>query len=906
MSFGTTNSSSAAPAASNNGSNTLFSLNKPVDEPKDAGQSSSNALFPAVSEPNQKKDSFLARPTSSVQAPAYNGLGNASAIKADRSHLYREMAAAARITEDFMRPLVPARFDDEQRKEFYLAYRMRCLNKAMQGFFTTLAMGSEVSNAIAYYQEQRLVIIGGQVGSTTNPNGNAQHAGEERLAKAFVNQDTAAQIPESRRQVPTSPKKPSDKSGQLFSVGTASPRASHEAPPAVSAPPSSTKGKRKAEVQLTKDDDEREETERRMKTPKFNAASTGGSNTSNIFKNIVDSPGKATPEKKVKSLPTTSEDEAPRFNPFATLPLPPSASPKPAAPTPSAGNLFSLKPASEAPNPFLPKIGSGTSTANAAVSSPGSIKPPTSTIKPPTFATGPVNFMAQFNQQASKSEEKMMEEAKAEDMDSDDDEAEWEANWKEKRKAELQAIEQLGKNKRATFTGGKFTFGQVDKADAPNANAAQSSGDSLSSSATGSRTPTPGIVGSSTGSVLDGHVSGKPTSFVQNIFGHLSDADSGADNRKDGDQDSDSGDEESEDAEDLENKDPSYQPGSQQSSSRTSPEEVGQGSVPAKKPLFDSGASKPASHSGATPTSGTSTPGGSLFDRITRDSSGNPIRHISSEEKENTKPSSTANVANTSNPFARSFDGVPADQTWKPNTPIKFGPPTVNVTAATPTKQPSPFANLFGNSGSSDQQSSAGGTPKPSSNLFAGLATSKPSPGGVGFNFGSGLSTTTSSLFPSAVVSATTSRATSPGGTTDGDSAAEGDPDAERHEQINLTSGGPGEEDEEVVHEIRAKALQWSTKDGAQWQTRGVGPLRVLKHKETGATRLLLRADPRGTIVLNKSLLAGVKYEVNEKTIKFPAAGEAGKGLETWLLQLKTPQFAQELGEVMESNKPSS
>ena len=888
MSFDTTNSS----------------LNKPVDGPKDAGQSSSNALYPALPEPTQsppKQDSFLARPASSVQAPFSNGLGNTPALKADKSHLYREMAAATRITEEFMRPLVPAGFNDEQRKEFYVAYRMRCLNKAMQGFFTTLSMGSEVSNAIAYYQEQRLVIMGDRVSSTTKSKRRAQHDGEERLAETFVNQNTAAPVPESRGQVPTSPTKPSDKGSQLFSVGTASPRASYEAPPAVAAPPSSTKGKRKAEVQLTKDDDEREETERRMKTPNFNVASAGGSNTSNIFKNIIDSPGKASTEKKVKSLPKTSEDDAPRFNPFATLPLPPSASPKPAAPTPSASNMFSPKPASEAPNPFSPKIGSGTSAANAAVSAPTSIKPPTFAIKPPTFTTGPVNFMAQFNQQASKSEEKLMQEAKDEDMDSDDDEAEWEANWKAKRKAELQAIEQLGKNKRATFTGGKFTFGQADS----KANAAPSSGDSLSSSATGSRTPTPGIVGSSTGSVLDGHASGKPTSFVQNIFGHLSDADSGADNRKDADLDSDSGDEESEDAEDLENKDPSYQPGSQQSSSRTSPEEVGQGTVAAKKPLFDSGASKPATYSGATPNSGTSTPGGSLFDRITRDSSGNPVRHISSEEKENTIPSSTANVANTTNPFARSFDGA-ADQTWKPNSPIKFAAPTVNVTAATPTKQPSPFTNLFGNSGGSEQQSSAGGTPKPTSNLFAGFASSKSGSGGVGFNFGSGLSTTTSSLFPSAVVSATTSRATSPGGTTDGDSAAEGDPDAERHAQINLIGGGPGEEDEEVVHEIRAKALQWCTKDGAQWQTRGVGPLRVLKHKETGATRLLLRADPRGTIVLNKGLLAGVKYEVNEKTIKFPAAGEAGKGFETWLLQLKTPQFAKELGEVMESNKPSS
>jgi hypothetical protein len=789
-----------------------------------------------------------------------------------------------------MRPLVPARFTEEQRKEFYVAYRMRALNKAMQGFFTHLSLGSEVSNALAFYEEQRLVILGSKAGRSDNLEGGVQ-AGEQRPAP-ISSQNKALPPPESqptKGQVGTSFQKPADNGGQLF--GTASPKPAFAPAPSVAASPASAKGKRKAEVQLTKDDEE-EATERRLKTPKFNGATAGGSSTSNIFKNIIDSPAKGGLEKKVKALPATSGDDAPRVNPFAALPLPASTTPTATPPTSFA------KPAPQPPNPFQPKATTAASTTSAAGPTQGA-------IKPPTFGSGPVNFMAQFNKQASKSEEKLMEEAKAEDMDSDDDEAEWEAKWKAKRKAELQAIEEIGKSKRASFANGKFSFGQGAKADTSTGPASPEKS-SVSGSANESRTPTPGIVGSSPGSILDGHVSGKPATFGQNIFGHLSDADSGADSRNDDGQESDSPDEETEIEEDSENKDPSYQPGSQQSSSRTSPEEGGQGSVPAKKPLFDSGVAKTAGFSGTTPNSGTSTPGGSLFDRITRDSSGNPIRHISSEEKENAKPSSTTSVVNTSNPFARSFDRAPADQTWKPDSPIKFGPPSVNVTAATPTKQPSPFSNLFGNSPSSDQSSGAG-TPKPTSNLFAGLASSKPSgSGGVGFNFGSGLSTTTSSLFPSAAVSATTSRATSPGGTTDGDSPAEGEPEGEPYQQINLAASGPGEENEEVLHEIRAKALQWSTKDGAKWQTMGVGPLRVLKHKETGSTRLLLRADPLGTVVLNRALLPGVKYEVTEKTIKFPAAGEQGKGLETWLLQLKTPEFAQALGKVMEENKPLS
>ena len=80
----------------------------------------------------------------------------------------------------------------------------------------------------------------------------------------------------------------------------------------------------------------------------------------------------------------------------------------------------------------------------------------------------------------------------------------------------------------------------------------------------------------------------------------------------------------------------------------------------------------------------------------------------------------------------------------------------------------------------------------------------------------------------------------------------------------------------------------------------------MLKHKATNANRILLRSDPRGTIVLNKSLLAGVKYELNGKTVIVPAAGGPGKSLERWILQVKTPEFAQELEKVLSSNQPSA
>jgi len=142
------------------------------------------------------------------------------------------------------------------------------------------------------------------------------------------------------------------------------------------------------------------------------------------------------------------------------------------------------------------------------------------------------------------------------------------------------------------------------------------------------------------------------------------------------------------------------------------------------------------------------------------------------------------------------------------------------------------------------------------------------------------------------------------------------DGDAEApQEQVSLTEGGPGEEDEIVVHELRARALKYipvdkdadeEDKKKSPWTTQGLGKLRVLKNKTTGSVRLLMRAEPRGHIAINKALLADVPYTANAKTLNFMTASDNGSGLETWLLQVKTPEMAQELAAVLEANKSAN
>ncbi|RYP74104.1 hypothetical protein DL770_007664 [Monosporascus sp. CRB-9-2] len=133
-------------------------------------------------------------------------------------------------------------------------------------------------------------------------------------------------------------------------------------------------------------------------------------------------------------------------------------------------------------------------------------------------------------------------------------------------------------------------------------------------------------------------------------------------------------------------------------------------------------------------------------------------------------------------------------------------------------------------------------------------------------------------------------------------------------EQISLTDGGPGEEDEDILHEVRAKAIKYvpvtqgeeGGKPESPWRTQGVGPLRILKNKTTGSVRILLRAEPRGHIAMNKTLLADIEYKAKDKTISFAASKDDGSGLETWVLQVKKPEFAIELSTVMEANKSAN
>ena len=130
--------------------------------------------------------------------------------------------------------------------------------------------------------------------------------------------------------------------------------------------------------------------------------------------------------------------------------------------------------------------------------------------------------------------------------------------------------------------------------------------------------------------------------------------------------------------------------------------------------------------------------------------------------------------------------------------------------------------------------------------------------------------------------------------------------------QNNLMNSRPGEEDEEVIFEIRGKALKLmgegeaaSKKLAAGYNTVGLGPMRVLKNSTTGRTRMVMRAEPGANVIINTVLSPSMNYfNASQKAsgaVKFGIL--TGKEVEHWVMKVKNAQMAEELSGVLEANK---
>uniref|UniRef100_A0A060T999 ARAD1C36388p n=1 Tax=Blastobotrys adeninivorans TaxID=409370 RepID=A0A060T999_BLAAD len=118
--------------------------------------------------------------------------------------------------------------------------------------------------------------------------------------------------------------------------------------------------------------------------------------------------------------------------------------------------------------------------------------------------------------------------------------------------------------------------------------------------------------------------------------------------------------------------------------------------------------------------------------------------------------------------------------------------------------------------------------------------------------------------------------------------------------QQDLSEKGPGEEDEDVKYEKRAKIFELV--DG-KFEVLGLGQLRVLKHKETKKGRVLVRADGSGRVLLNVRLRSQLEYTAiakgQVKLLDFKADGTPT----TYMLRVKTEEDGNNLASALQEAK---
>ncbi|KAH7930019.1 hypothetical protein BV22DRAFT_1028765 [Leucogyrophana mollusca] len=70
------------------------------------------------------------------------------------------------------------------------------------------------------------------------------------------------------------------------------------------------------------------------------------------------------------------------------------------------------------------------------------------------------------------------------------------------------------------------------------------------------------------------------------------------------------------------------------------------------------------------------------------------------------------------------------------------------------------------------------------------------------------------------------------------------------------------EEDEDVLFKMRAKLFRFDT-PSSEWKERGTGDVRLLKHKDTGKIRLVMRRDKTLKVCANHAISAEMRLQPN-------------------------------------------
>ncbi|KAK2464207.1 hypothetical protein APHAL10511_003664 [Amanita phalloides] len=112
---------------------------------------------------------------------------------------------------------------------------------------------------------------------------------------------------------------------------------------------------------------------------------------------------------------------------------------------------------------------------------------------------------------------------------------------------------------------------------------------------------------------------------------------------------------------------------------------------------------------------------------------------------------------------------------------------------------------------------------------------------------------------------------------------------------------GEGEEDEETKYSVKLKAYRMKKPEesgGQGWVELGIGYLRLKKHKETNARRMLLRSSSTGRICINFRLYPGLKVSQTKKSLTFIGHGNGIP--QSYSIRLPDEDQARQLKEAIE------
>ncbi|CAM9630712.1 unnamed protein product [Ectocarpus fasciculatus] len=120
-----------------------------------------------------------------------------------------------------------------------------------------------------------------------------------------------------------------------------------------------------------------------------------------------------------------------------------------------------------------------------------------------------------------------------------------------------------------------------------------------------------------------------------------------------------------------------------------------------------------------------------------------------------------------------------------------------------------------------------------------------------------------------------------------GNSAADAEEDGMPKEDPSKLERAPGEENEEILGNFRAKLFRFKMEDKT-WGDMGVGMLRLMKHTTNDSRRLVLRND-MGKVLLNAAVYKGMSVTKAKKMIKF--AANVGDGLTSFMVKVTADEI---------------